>query len=626
MTETEEARSVFRLGVRAKLFLISLGLILLTAGIGWAYVQRSVDTALTREVQHELFHRARLAAAHIESTPGADSASTQRLVGQLAALAAGRVTVIAKDGTVLGDSGVSDTQLSQVENHANRPEVIAALSTGRGAHTRLSGTVGMRMTYVAVPFERDGVVQGVVRVAVPLTHVDEVLTRVKGVLGGATLLALVVAILLSSIAAHWASRTARSLTVTAERMAQGDLAARTGVTGHDEFASLGRALDQLASNLSQTVDALETQHETTRGILEGMHEGVLLLGPDGRVGLVNPALREMLLLTGDATGKTPLEIIRHAELKTLLDRVAVEQESLSTEFGLGGLKPRQLLVRAAPFTRGTGGVFAVFVDVTEMRRLESLRSDFVANVSHELRTPVTTVRSAAETLSSALDHDPKAALKFLEIIERNASRLQDLVEDLLDLSRIESRQYQMQFEAVRLSTLYARVVELFQQRIAERNIKAVLELDDPEAVVRADRRALEHVLTNLVDNAVKYAGQAAELRLGALPLGDGFEIFVADNGPGIAPSHLPRLFERFYRVDAGRSRELGGTGLGLAIVKHLVEAMGSTIQVQSEVGAGTRFSFQLSGWHDDDQPLDSSLSKKSGLMTGKVGRPSSTTS
>ena len=616
-----------KLGVRAKLFLISLGLILLTAAVGWAYVQRSVDAALTREVQDELVHRASLAALHVERADELDANTMQRLVRRLSALSAARVTVIERSGKVLGDSDVARDRLADVENHADRPEVRAALATGKGAHTRLSETVGKRMTYVAVPFERSGKVVGVVRVALPLTQVDEVLTRVKGVLGAATLLALGVAIVLSSLAAHLASRTARSLTQTAERMAEGDLAVRTGVTGHDEFASLGRALDQLAASLSQTVDELETQHETTRGILEGMHEGVLLLGADGRVGLVNPALREMLLLGPDAVGKTPLEVIRHVELKELLDRVLEEQQTDSAEIEVGGLKPRRLLVRASPFSRGSGGVFAVFVDVTEMRRLESLRSDFVANVSHELRTPVTTVRSAAETLSGALAKDPKTALRFVDIIERNATRLQDLVEDLLDLSRIESRQYQLDFEAVVLGPMCARVLGLLGESLSERKIEVATVLEDEGAVVRADRRALEHVLSNLVDNAAKYAGAGAKITLRGQLEDRQVVISVEDTGPGIDASHLPRLFERFYRVDAGRSRELGGTGLGLAIVKHLVEAMGSSIRVESEVGTGAKFSFALPLWTGeaaDAQSSGSALSNANGSTMGSVGRPSST--
>ncbi|MEZ4220255.1 MAG: ATP-binding protein [Polyangiaceae bacterium] len=609
------------LGIRSKLFLISLGLILLSAAVGYAYVQRRVDGALTREIQQVLTARASLVGLHVETAP--ETAISQAGVRELARLASARVTIIATNGTVQADSEVSAERLPDVDNHGERPEVVAALAQGRGAHTRRSDTIGKRMTYVAVPYRRGGQVAGVVRVAVPLTQVDDAVARVRAIFVAAALFALAVAVVLSSAAAHWASARARSLTQTATRMAGGDLSVRSGVTGSDEFASLGRALDKLASNLSAMVDELERQHASTSGILDGMHEGVLLLGPDGRVRLVNPALREMLLLGRDALGKLPLEVIRHAELNELLERVQAGDEGDSAEIEVGGLKPRRLLVRASRFSSGSGGIFAVFVDVTEMRRLESLRSDFVANVSHELRTPVATVRSAAETLGTAMAQDPQAALRFVAIIERNAARLQELVEDLLDLSRIESRQYQMTLERLSLVSMGKRVVELFQDRIRERAVEVSVSVEESAETVRADRRALEHVLGNLLDNAIKYAGQGAKVRFVAKPVDAGVELSVEDTGPGIPAAHLPRLFERFYRVDAGRSRELGGTGLGLAIVKHLVEAMGGTVRVESEVGKGTRFWFVLP---KGDQSSASDLSKPSGSATGSVGRPSSTTS
>jgi two-component system phosphate regulon sensor histidine kinase PhoR len=238
-------------------------------------------------------------------------------------------------------------------------------------------------------------------------------------------------------------------------------------------------------------------------------------------------------------------------------------------------------------------MFAVFVDVTEMRRLESMRRDFVANVSHELRTPVTAIRSAAETLQTGRPDDPAMLDLFVGIIERNAARLQDLVEDVLDLSRIESRELRLSFEPLELGAVYGQVLSLFKERADRKGIDLVNEASDLLLRVRADRRALEHVLTNLVDNAVKYCGKGVCVRMGAVEQGGNVLLFVADDGPGIEARHLPRIFERFYRVDAGRSRELGGTGLGLSIVKHLVEAMGGSVQVESSPGEGTTFSFTL---------------------------------
>jgi two-component system phosphate regulon sensor histidine kinase PhoR len=308
--------------------------------------------------------------------------------------------------------------------------------------------------------------------------------------------------------------------------------------------------------------------------------------------MINPALREMLLLSEEVLGKPILEAIRHVELKKLFDRVFDEGKPASREIEITGLKPRQLLVRAAPLG-SEGAVFAVLFDVTEMRRLESLRKDFVANVSHELRTPVTAIRSAAETLRDVAFNDPKALPTFVDIIARNAERLGCTVDDLLELSRIESREIKLVVEAIDLFGMVGGVLALFQDRANKRGQTLELSLPDDLPSVLADRHALDHILTNLVDNAVKYSGERSVIRVTAVVAPIGVTVRVEDTGPGIAEEHLPRLFERFYRVDTGRSRDQGGTGLGLSIVKHLVEAMGSEVAVESTVGVGTRFAFTL---------------------------------
>jgi two-component system phosphate regulon sensor histidine kinase PhoR len=309
--------------------------------------------------------------------------------------------------------------------------------------------------------------------------------------------------------------------------------------------------------------------------------------------VLNSALREMLLLPADAVGKPLLDVVRNAELKDLFDAAAAEDEPTTQEVEIGNIKPRRLLARIARMSGSGRQVVAVFVDVTEVRRLESMRRDFVANVSHELRTPVTAIRSAAETLIDGAVNDPPAAQAFVGIIDRNAQRLQSLVEDLLDLSRIESRGFRLSFEPIELKPIFSQVVGLFRERASKKNVQIEERVLGTLPRVRADRRALEHVLTNLIDNAVKYCGSGTKVSLGVAASADGVTVSVSDDGPGIDERHLPRVFERFYRVDAGRSREVGGTGLGLSIVKHLVEAMGGSVSVESKLGVGTTFFFTL---------------------------------
>jgi two-component system phosphate regulon sensor histidine kinase PhoR len=320
---------------------------------------------------------------------------------------------------------------------------------------------------------------------------------------------------------------------------------------------------------------------------------VILLDAKQRIVVLNPALREMLLLPADAIGKPLLEVVRNAELRDLFAQAASENEPTTREVEIGNIKPRRLLARVARMPGEQRQFVAVFVDVTEVRRLESMRRDFVANVSHELRTPVTSIRSAAETLIDGAAKDPAAAEAFIGIIDRNAQRLQQLVEDLLDLSRIESRGFRLSFEAIELKPLFSQVLGLFRERASKKNVALEERTLGDLPKVRADRRAMEHVLTNLIDNAVKYCGPGTHVWLNVVTTHDAVTISVGDDGPGIAEGHLPRVFERFYRVDAGRSRDVGGTGLGLSIVKHLVEAMGGSVSVESQLNQGTTFSFTL---------------------------------
>ncbi len=406
----------------------------------------------------------------------------------------------------------------------------------------------------------------------------------------AVLVALIAAALLSSLLMRITGGAIADLTAAAERM-QSEQGKSQLRSPDGEFNELARKLDRLNRSWSESIRELRGEGDRMRTILEGMQEGVLLLDDGGRIELVNGALREMLLLANDTVGRRPLEVVRHAELKELFDAVRESGEPSLLEIELGGLKPRRLLVRAGSVGGEQREILAVFVDVTEMRRLESMRRDFVANVSHELRTPVTAIRSASETLQGGIPSDPEVLKRFIGIIERNAERLHMLVEDLLDLSRIESREYRLSSEPIDLRALVAQVAGLFRDRVDKKGMELVNEVGDFQAL--ADRKALEHVITNLIDNAVKYCVTGCKIRVWSEPTSEGVRLLVEDDGPGIEAKHLPRIFERFYRVDPGRSRELGGTGLGLSIVKNLVEAMSGRVSVESAPGSGTRFSVLL---------------------------------
>jgi two-component system phosphate regulon sensor histidine kinase PhoR len=399
----------------------------------------------------------------------------------------------------------------------------------------------------------------------------------------------------------WAIATAPLTNLTRiVRSMRHDIGIRSGVRGDDDVAGLGEALDDLAAWMASEKTSLEDDRNRLAAILESMAEGVLVTGRNGQeegvIVLANAALREMLLLDRRILGRPPIEAIRIAELDDILTRAATSPEGASGELEIVGLRPRRILVRATPLRSkrkgAAAGLVAVFNDVTDLRRLESHRRDFVANVSHELRTPMTAIRAATETLQGGAVSDPKVSAEFLAIIARHTDRLQRLVGDLLELSKIEAKEWRVSLEDVRLRDAVVSAVETVGASVPDRR-SSIRNEAAADLVVQGDRRALDQVLVNLLDNAVKYGGPRATVIVGARRDGEHVIVTVADDGPGIDARHLPRIFERFYRVDAGRSRAVGGTGLGLSIVKHLVEAMSGSIDVQSTPGKGTTFEITL---------------------------------
>jgi len=585
-----------KLGIRGKLFAVSFGLIILSLLASELYLRRAIEANLIDRIRADLFVRLALVERDAAKRTDMDRAAWDALADDLAPEAHGRVTFIDAAGTVIGDSEVAPGDLDRVENHRERPEVAAALAGRAESSMRFSATIQKRLMYAAVPLRLPGGARGVARLAVPVDEVGAEVEAVRHILWGALLLALVVALVASTTVAQFLSRALRSMIDAARRMAAGDLSVRLRPSGNDDVADLGRALDVMATNLAATMTALRGERDLLGLILQSMREGVLVLDHDGRMLLVNPALRATLGLPPDTEGRAALELIRNAELPSILERARVLRGPVTGEIETTGPRPRRLMVHAAPLPMVNDkhqGLLAVFVDVTETRRLETLRKDFVANVSHELRTPITAVRSAVDTLRLTLSGDPVASDRFVDIIDRNAQRLGALVEDLLDLSRIESKDYRPEAKPISLRNVADQVVTLLRVRIEEKALDVGNEIGAELPPARADRRALEQVFTNLLDNAVKYCGAGASVRLRAQTTERGLRVEIADTGPGIEPRHLPRLFERFYRVDSGRSRDMGGTGLGLSIVKHLVETMGGAIGVDSTPGRGSTFWFTL---------------------------------
>ncbi len=603
-----------RWGLRSKLVLVTTCLIAAALVSADLFLERALERDHTRRVREDLGRRLELIEgwARAHPPPPGDLAGWDRLADELGSRAAARVTFVDQDGRVVGDSGVPLAELPRVDNHAGREEVATALSQGDGSSTRVSATVKREMLYLARRTSTVGGTPFVVRAALPLTEVEEAVSRLRWLLLGGSLLALVVAVALSTFTTQMIGRSLQSIAGVARQIAQGNLDVRIRPETKDEIGQLAATLDQLADSLSATLRALRDERDRLERILEAMEEGVLTVGNDRAILMANPAARVLLLSGAQSStdadarrihagarleGRSLLEAVRSADLDAIVDETLLRQRPASGEVGIDRPRARRLLVHAAPLAGKGSGAVVVLVDVTEIRRLEAVRKDFVANVSHELRTPLTAVRTAVETARTILTHDPGEADRFLAIADRHAVRLTTLVRDLLDLSRVESGQLPLEIGPVAAGEVAEEVLAVFREPAERRRLQLSSDFPEDLPPVLADWEGLVQVLTNLVENAVKYCDEGGAVTVSGCQVGEGegstVHILVNDTGPGIASKHLPRLFERFYRVDPGRSREQGGTGLGLAIVKHLCDAMGGTVSVESHPGRGSTFRVEL---------------------------------
>jgi len=534
---------------------------------------------LIAKIRAELVRHAQLVTELVHHTPGSELNDTVHAVAKDTGL---RITVIAGDGAVIAES---EKPLSQMENHLNRPEVQSALhnDTGVGSVIRPSDTVHRDLLYVAL---RDTPAR-IVRVAMSLQEVDDTIQHVRRVVAGASAIVGLIALPLIFWLAQRTSAPIDAMRRMATRVAAGDFTGRAPDHEAGEVGELAGALNQMSNQLEARLRELTSEKAHLAGILAGMTEGVLVVDAAGKLRLLNTALRQAFNLTDEALGKTVLEVFRDAGLAELIAAAPAARE-------LTFLQPADhvFTVQAGRLT-GTTGVVVVFHDITRLKQLENVRKDFVANVSHELRTPLAVVKGYVETL---LDEEPPAAetgKKFLETIQRHTRRLEVLIDDLLSISALESQQAKLDCAPVSMRATAAAVVEELSPRAQEKNITVALEIPADLPAVHADVQRLHEVLVNLLDNAIKYTPPGSRVQIFAVADNHFLKVCIADNGPGISAEHLPRIFERFYRVDKARSRELGGTGLGLAIVKHIVQAHGGKVWVESGLEKGSRFYFTV---------------------------------
>jgi two-component system phosphate regulon sensor histidine kinase PhoR len=502
----------------------------------------------------------------------------------------GRVTLIAADGRVLGDSTVDGGELAALDNHLTRPEIQIARGHPVGVVERYSTTTRDEMLYAAVPAMHPAIAY--VRVALPVPAVTALLRRSAAIALIAFTLATPVAVGLAWLLSVLISRRVQEVARVAKQYSTGNLPPQPHDYGADEIGAVARALDTAARELARRVQELTRDRAHTDAILTGMVEGVLLLDPQGRVQLVNRAARDMLHVDDTVIGRHYLEVLRHPDISAQLTAALRGAEASPHELVLGRDTSRQFVSRAAPVLPAVGGgAVLVLHDVTDLKRADQIRRDFVANVSHELRTPLTAIRGYVEALVDD-PHDTDQTQRFLEIVARHTSRMERLVTDLLRLARLDAKQEVLEIEACAVQQIFNAVIADLAPAIDAKRQAITTAVEADACTIQADPAKLHDVVRNLVENAVNYSPEGADVRLEARRRGGAIEITVEDSGPGIPPGSLARVFERFYRVDASRSSP-GGTGLGLAIVRHLVELHGGRATAENRPEGGARFTVTL---------------------------------
>ena len=586
-----------KISFKLKLIFSYIFVILISFGFIVYFLDKNLEENSLHNIQASLINQAYLVENQIaaENIKKEDIAHLEPLIAILSGKIKCRITVINNQGRVLADSEKSQKEIPEMENHLYRPEVKMALVNEVGIDTRYSSTLKIDMLYVALPIKENKELIGVVRLALPLESVEKTLNEIRKVVLFGLIFALVSAFVLGSIIAAQTIRPINRMIQVSRRFSKGDFSRKIIQVSKDEIGELAATLNKMAQDIEDKIKEVKTQNQELAAIFNSMIEGVIVIDKTGYIISVNPTIEKIFtILRKDVEGKVFLEAIRNNDIAEVISAALKKGKSVSNEIALIYPVRRIFEVNATPIFDNNviSGCLVVVHDITEIRRLETVRSDFVANVSHELKTPLTSIKGFVETLLDGALDDKENNRNFLKIIHDHAERLDSLVNDLLSLSHLESKEIMLKKTDFNLRQQVEDVISGFRSQVKKKNIEIKNEL--PAGIsVTADKDRLEQVVTNLLDNAIKFNKEKGFVRIYGEETNGKVKITVEDSGIGIPEKDISRIFERFYRADKARSRELGGTGLGLSIVKHIVELHSGSVGVESTEGLCSKFWFIL---------------------------------
>lgn len=560
------------------------------------YIGHTLKSYLISQIEANLLREAALLKTVIEQKyKQLPSHEVDALIDEMAGSLEARITLIEKSGKVMGDSELDGSDLWNVENHSDRPEFVSALKRGYGESIRYSETLKTHMLYVAKRIGPGHSPYGVIRVSLPLDKVETIVHQARRNIYIPLSLGALLSFVLSFLVSRGLSKPIKEMTSVAHTMSRGEFHRRIRLYPGGELGTLARTLDEMATQLQTKITELTNERDRLGVILRGMTEGVMVVDKDNHITLVNEVIKDFLGERVKFQGRTPLEVLRNNEFHEGFQRVLQGAPTFTMELLISAPAERVLEVNIVGIRSGdqVQGAIAVFHDMTKLKRLERIRRDFVANVSHELRTPLTSIKGYAETLLDGFVAADQKTRQFLQIILKHANRLSSIINDLLSLSKIESREESIPKKETDLGEVIDTSIQLVQKLAAEKGIRVIVEPLPASTLIMADRDLLGQAVVNLLDNAIKYTPSKGKVTVSFENLEKEIRLHISDTGVGIPEKDLYRIFERFYRVDKDRSRELGGTGLGLSIVKHIILAHGGKMWVESELGKGSIFHFSL---------------------------------